>query len=81
METSQTGVPGTHAARLVGLVLKCDLETAPIPHRSTMARTARDLGTRHRRVTQDLVQVNTFFLFIKVLLSFFFFYQKSGQNV
>ena len=57
-EISQTGVPGARAARLVGLVLKCDLETAPIPHRSTMAKIARDLGTRHRRVTQDLVQVN-----------------------
>ena len=57
METSQTGVLGERAARPVGLVLRLDFGPAPIHHRSTMAQTARGLGTKHGHVMQELVQV------------------------
>lgn len=51
METLQTGVLGVNAARLVGLELRYDSGTAQIHHRSTMAKIARDLGTRHGHAT------------------------------
>jgi len=57
METSQTGVPGDLAVFLVRVVFKCDLVTAPIHRRSTMAQTAKDSVTKRSYATYSLAQV------------------------
>ena len=61
MVTSLTGVPGDLVVLLALVVLKCDLGTAPIHHRSTMALTAKDLETKPGHVMFSLVQVKGLF--------------------
>jgi len=61
MVTSLTGVPGDLVVLLVRVVLKCDLETAPIHRRLTMALTAKDLETKPGNVMFSLAQVKGLF--------------------
>ena len=60
MVTSLTLVPGDLVVFLVRLVLKCDLGTAPIHRRSTIALTAKILEMKPGNVMSSLAQVKGF---------------------
>ena len=61
MVTSLTLVPGDLVVFLVRVALKCDLGTAPIQRRSTMALTAKVLEMKPGNVMFSLAQVKDLF--------------------